>query len=60
MASIYYLPIKPLKDEQLNWYSDDYRCGADQRHYQRVVVALKETIQKMKEIDEIIPSWPIQ
>jgi len=32
----------------------------DQRHYQRIVVALKETIQKMKEIDEIIPSWPIQ
>ena len=32
----------------------------DQIHYQRVVVALKETIQRMEEIDRIIPSWPIQ
>jgi predicted helicase len=28
-------------------------------HYQRVVVALKETIRIMAEIDKIIPSWPI-
>jgi len=31
----------------------------DQMHYQRIVVALKETIQKMEDIDGIIPSWPI-
>lgn len=28
-------------------------------HYQRVVVALKETIRIMAEIDEAIPGWPI-
>jgi len=32
----------------------------DKIHYQRVVVALKETIQRMEDIDRIIPSWPIQ
>ncbi|NEP60037.1 MAG: N-6 DNA methylase [Symploca sp. SIO2G7] len=29
-------------------------------HYQRVVVALKETIQLMTEIDQLIPSWPLE
>lgn len=29
-------------------------------HYQRVVVALKETIQLMTEIDQTIPSFPIE
>ncbi len=29
-------------------------------HYQKVVVALKETIQLMEEIDQLIPSWPIE
>lgn len=29
-------------------------------HYQRVVVALKETIRLMGEIDRAIPGWPIQ
>ncbi|MFA5629718.1 MAG: type ISP restriction/modification enzyme, partial [Dehalococcoidales bacterium] len=28
-------------------------------HYQKIVIALKETIRLMKEIDEIIPSWPM-
>jgi predicted helicase len=28
-------------------------------HYQKVVVALKETIRLMQEIDELIPSWPL-
>jgi hypothetical protein len=28
-------------------------------HYQKVVVALKETIQLMAEIDALIPGWPI-
>ena len=33
--------------------------GDDITHYQRVVVALKETIRLMEEIDETIPGWPI-
>ncbi len=28
-------------------------------HYQRVIVALKETIRLMDEIDELIPGWPV-
>ncbi|MDO8578768.1 MAG: type ISP restriction/modification enzyme [Dehalococcoidales bacterium] len=28
-------------------------------HYQKIVVALKETIRLMTEIDELIPSWPV-
>lgn len=31
----------------------------DLTHYQKVIVALKETIRLMKEIDEAIPEWPI-
>ena len=29
-------------------------------HYQKIVVALKETIRLMEEIDGLIPSWPIE
>ncbi len=29
-------------------------------HYQKIVVALKETMRLMGEIDELIPSWPIE
>jgi predicted helicase len=29
-------------------------------HYQKVVVALKETIRLMAEIDTLIPSWPVE
>ncbi len=32
----------------------------DVLHYQRVVVALKETMQVMDEIDQLIPSWPLE
>ncbi|MBP6965582.1 MAG: N-6 DNA methylase [Armatimonadetes bacterium] len=32
----------------------------DQQHYQRIVVALKETMRLMGEIDSLIPSWPIE
>jgi len=28
-------------------------------HYQKVIVALKETIRLMAEIDELIPGWPL-
>ncbi len=29
-------------------------------HYQKVIVALKETIRLMAEIDELIPGWPLE
>jgi len=29
-------------------------------HYQKVVVALKETMQLMEEIDKLIPGFPIE
>jgi predicted helicase len=29
-------------------------------HYQKVIVALKETIRLMTEIDNLIPTWPIE
>jgi len=32
----------------------------DLLHYQQIVVALEETTRLMEEIDELIPSWPIQ
>lgn len=32
----------------------------DITHYQRVVVALKETIRLMKEIDKSIVKWPME
>ena len=31
----------------------------DLTHYQKVVVALQETIRLMEEVDEAIPGWPI-
>ena len=32
----------------------------DLAHYQKVIVALKETIRLMSEIDKAIPKWPIE
>ena len=32
----------------------------ESRHYQRIVIALKETIRIMAEIDQVIPGWPIE
>jgi len=29
-------------------------------HYQKIIVALKETMRLMGEIDELIPAWPIE
>lgn len=46
---------KWLKDRKGRTLSDD-----DILHYQRIVVALKETITLMQKIDEAIPSWPIE
>lgn len=34
--------------------------GEEISHYQRVVVSLKETIRIMKEIDQVIPRWPME
>jgi len=31
----------------------------DLSHYQKIIVALKETIRLMTEIDQLIPSWPL-
>lgn len=31
----------------------------DLARYQKIVVALSETIRLMREIDEVIPGWPL-
>lgn len=45
---------KWLKDRKGRTLSYD-----DLTHYQKIVVALKETIRLMQEIDVLIPGWPI-
>ena len=45
---------KWLKDRKGRALSYD-----DLTHYQKVIVALKETIRLMAEIDEVIPDWPV-
>ena len=45
------------------WLKDrkDQKIGVDDStHYQKIVVALKETIRLMKEIDDLIPEWPFK
>lgn len=46
---------KWLKDRKGRVLTDE-----DITHYQRIVIALKETISLMEAIDEAIPGWPIQ
>jgi hypothetical protein len=46
---------KWLKDRKGRKLSYD-----DIQHYHRIVVALKETIRLMSEIDAVIPRWPIE
>ena len=46
---------KWLKDRKGRILSDE-----DIQHYQRIVVALKETIELMAQIDEAIPGFPIE
>lgn len=46
---------KWLKDRKGRMLSYD-----DLTHYHKVVLALKETIRLMVEIDALIPSWPLQ
>jgi predicted helicase len=45
---------KWLKDRKGRTLSQD-----DIRHYQKIVVALGQSIKLMKQIDEAIPSWPM-
>ncbi|MGH9789021.1 MAG: type ISP restriction/modification enzyme [Candidatus Acidiferrales bacterium] len=45
---------KWLKDRKGRQLSNE-----DLMHYQKVVVALNETIRLMREIDEVIPGWPL-
>jgi len=36
------------------------KIGVDEStHYQKIVVAIKETIRLMAEIDKLIPEWPV-
>ena len=46
---------KWLKDRKGRTLSYD-----DLTHYQKIVVALKETIRLMEEIDQLIPGWPVE
>ncbi|AUB41967.1 Type I restriction-modification system, DNA methylase subunit [Nostoc flagelliforme CCNUN1] len=46
---------KWLKDRKGRTLTPD-----DIQHYQRIVVAFKETIELMANIDAVIPAWPIQ
>jgi hypothetical protein len=45
---------KWLKDRKARKLTAD-----DLRHYQRIVVALRETIRLTAEIDQAIPKWPM-
>lgn len=46
---------KWLKDRKGRTLTSD-----DLIHYQKIIVALKETIQLMGEIDTLMPTWPIE
>ena len=50
----YHVCHKWLKDRKGRALSYD-----DLTHYQKVIVALKETIRLMEEIDTLIPGWPL-
>jgi len=46
---------KWLKDRKDRVLSYD-----EMKHYQKIVVALQETMRLMEEIETTIPSWPIE
>jgi hypothetical protein len=50
----YQVAQKWLKDRKSRMLSYD-----ELTHYQKVIVALKETIRLMEEIDKLIPGWPL-
>ncbi len=45
---------KWLKDRKGRHLTSD-----DIDHYQKIVVAISETIRLMREIDALIPAWPL-
>ncbi len=45
---------KWLKDRKGRFLTSD-----DIDHYQKIVVAISETIRLMREIDALIPAWPL-
>ena len=51
----YQVCVKWLKDRRGRQLSYD-----DIQHYQKIVVALRETIRLMAEIDQLIPEWPLK
>lgn len=51
----YQVLYKWLKDRRGCLLDYDDKC-----HYQKIIVALSETIRLMDEIDAAIPSWPLQ
>ena len=50
---------KWLKDRTINKLGRPLSYE-DITHYQRIVLALRETRQLMEEIDQVIPYWPIE
>ena len=58
-----HLMRSPALDGFITWLKDrkDRTLSRDDiAHYQRVVVALEQTIRLMKEIDKAIPGWPLE
>jgi len=51
----YQIAQKWLKDRKSRALTYD-----ELTHYQKVIVALKETIRLMAEIDKLIPNWPVE
>jgi predicted helicase len=51
----YQVAHKWLKDRKSRTLTYD-----ELTHYQKVIVALKETIRLMAEIDQLIPNWPVE
>ena len=46
-----------------NWLNDrkGRNLSSDEiEHYQKIVVALNETIRLMREIDAAVPNWPVK
>jgi predicted helicase len=51
----YHVTQKWLKDRKGRTLTYD-----ELTHYQKIIVALKETIRLMGEIDDLIPAWPVE
>jgi len=41
-------------------YEDRVLSYGDVQHWQRIVIAIKETMRLTKEIDALIPGWPLR